>query len=106
MPKAAKQKASTPATVSPKLKTGAVKPGATPKSLSALFVQLNSGHDAIEIEIQVNATMGVANPVTAPISCLFISIYLGLIALRIFVDLGVVVFCEVFGCFGEEFTNH
>lgn len=71
MAKVAKQKASIPAAVSPKLNNGAVKPGAIPKSLSALFVQLNSGQDAIEIEMQVNANMGVANPIVAPIFCLF-----------------------------------
>ena len=42
-PKAAKIKAKTPAVNNPKLNNGPVIPVTTPRSLSALFVQLNCG---------------------------------------------------------------
>jgi hypothetical protein len=42
-PNIEKLKAKTPLTKSPKLKSEAVKPETTPKSLKALFVQLNVG---------------------------------------------------------------
>ncbi len=42
-------------------------PGTTPKSLNALFVQLNVGQDAMAVKIQTKATMGATIPEDAPI---------------------------------------
>jgi hypothetical protein len=40
-----------------------------PRSLKALFVQLKAGYDATAVRMQVNASMGAANALDAPILC-------------------------------------
>ncbi len=52
-------------------------PGIMPKSLRALFVQLNFGKDATAVKIQTNASIGAAIPVAAPILCLTIALFSG-----------------------------
>ena len=60
-------KAKTPLTKSPKLKSEDVMPETTPKSLRALFVQLNVGYDAMAVRMQTNAIIGDIIPEAAPI---------------------------------------
>lgn len=62
-----KRKPKKPLIQSPILNSGAVIPSIMPKSLSALWVQLNSGYEAIAESIQVKATIGEANPDDKPI---------------------------------------
>lgn len=62
-----KRKPKKPLIQSPILNSGAVIPSTTPKSLSALWVQLKSGYDAIAESIHVKATIGEANPDAKPI---------------------------------------
>jgi hypothetical protein len=58
----AKAIASIPPVISPKLNKIAVGFGITPRSLSALSVQLKLGAYAIDSNMQLNATMGVSIP--------------------------------------------
>lgn len=58
----ANQRLISPLAQSPKLNNVAVIPGTTPKSLSALFVQLNCGYVRMDKAMNVNATMGTTMP--------------------------------------------
>ena len=49
------------------MKSGPVMPGIMPKSLKALFVQLNEGYDVMAVRMQVKASVGAAIPAAAPI---------------------------------------
>ena len=63
----AKLRLKSPLKKSPKLNSVEVIPGTTPKSLSALFIQLNCGYVvAIANPINVNANTGVRMPATPP----------------------------------------
>ncbi len=67
MPSIAKLNAKKPLANKPKLKIGPVMPDIMPRSLSALLVQLNAGYDAMAVMIQVNASIGTAIPIAAPV---------------------------------------
>jgi hypothetical protein len=69
MPNIAKFKARRPQANSPKLKIVPVAPGTTPKSLRALFTQLNWEWVAMAIMMQMDAKMGATIPFAAPILC-------------------------------------
>ena len=69
MPNIAKFKARRPQANSPTLKIIPVTPCITPKSLRALFIQLNWRWVAIAIMMQMNAKMGAIIPLAAPILC-------------------------------------
>ena len=58
--------------ISPLLNTIAVMPLWTPKSLSALFVQLNNGQEAVAKRMQTLTKSGMAKPmIPAILRCLF-----------------------------------
>jgi hypothetical protein len=76
-PNNAKYNPKNPLAYNPKLKRDPVMPGIMPKSLRALFVQLNLGKDVMAVRIQTNASIGAAIPVAAPILCLTIALFSG-----------------------------
>ena len=70
----AKFKARSPQANRPKLKIIPVTPGTTPRSLRALFVQLNWGWVAMAIMMQINAKIGAITPLAAPILCILLAL--------------------------------
>ncbi len=78
-PNTAKLSPNNPLAYNPKLKRGPVMPGIMPKSLRALFSQLNFGKDAIAIKMQTNASIGADIPVVAPFFALYLFYFLAIL---------------------------
>jgi hypothetical protein len=63
-----------PPMISPLLKSGAVMPLCTPKSLRALFVQLKGFQEPIATAMHANVIKGAIKPMAAEISSLFFNL--------------------------------